>query len=484
MSEQNQDLEVLESTPAPEPTKPTEAYIEIAKSFNEAAKAFSEGVGELKHMKELDAKRQEESSKMRSAAAEAGEFRAKSFDDLITKHSAKHDREVKEIHELNDASMDRAIARAYAKGIQLPLNRRGEIDLARLPEECFASDEYKALKAFREKAAGSFWDAGTSTPNWTPTQYSRTVQDFFTIDADIPALFDQVNIPDATGDFRVPVESTRARAIIIDERTAVTGDWVESTAASQAQALYATLSPKKHMNVHAISMEGVEDLVIDALNRARANSAKAVRQGISEAIINGQTASDDTLDDQPGTSGLYAADGYSNAGGDNGLRLHCTVNSLDNSLGGNLTGAEVLLRREGLVKYGARADDLALITSPKGYLGLLQDTNVLTVDKYGTGATILTGELARIAGVRIFVTSEFPENIAASGIDAGASETGITGAVLVNRTRWLFGSKRNLTTTLLPQPGVDILNVITTTRTHFVTKVADETNAWYIYNVT
>lgn len=484
MSENAAPTVDVEKTPAEKGTHASEGYLQAAAELTKAIQAMGETAADLKAIKELESKRSAEQAKLRPAA-NSGNFLAKSMDDAISR-PARGNAELEEMQKLNDRSIVRALVRARKSGMDLPRDSEGGYRLDAIPKEAFVSDEFKELQDYRAKAAGSFWDTATTSggAEWTPTGFSSQVVDFYTIDNDIPALFGQIDIPDNVGDFKVSVDQTRGHAVIWGQKTSAQGNFVDTSIFSQAQSGTADFSPKKHANGHAVSMEGNEDLAFDAMNRAIAGTQNSVRWGVTEALINGQTASDATLDDAPAVSGLYAADGYSNAAGDNGLRLHCIAGGFTTAIGGNLTVANVLAMRESMGKYGARSSENVLICSPKAYLGLLQDTNVMLVQNYGTGATVVTGELANAGGVPIVMTTEFPEALASTGIDNNPGTSSTTGAILVNRSRWWFARKRAMTTTLLPQPGQDIMNVITTARTHFCVSVSGEHSAHYAINLT
>ena len=61
--------------------------------------------------------------------------------------------------------------------------------------------------------------------------------------------------------------------------------------------------------------------------------------------------------------------------------------------------------------YADNRDDLALIVPRNLEVQLLGMTELQTVDKYGAGATILSGELGRIYGIRVFATGTIATNL-------------------------------------------------------------------------
>ena len=70
--------------------------------------------------------------------------------------------------------------------------------------------------------------------------------------------------------------------------------------------------------------------------------------------------------------------------------------------------------RSAINKLGVFADnrdELSLIVPRNLGVQLLGFTELQTVDKYGAGATILSGELGRLYGIRVFATGTIPTNL-------------------------------------------------------------------------
>ena len=80
---------------------------------------------------------------------------------------------------------------------------------------------------------------------------------------------------------------------------------------------------------------------------------------------------------------------------------------------------------------------------PRGYYDLLGDSEVTTVEKYGSGATILNGELARVNGSPVIVSEHVREDLNASGVHDGIT-TNRSYALAVNRGEWAVGQRMAL----------------------------------------
>jgi hypothetical protein len=73
----------------------------------------------------------------------------------------------------------------------------------------------------------------------------------------------------------------------------------------------------------------------------------------------------------------------------------------------------------------------------------LADTSLLTLDKFGPQATILTGQVGSVHGVPVIVSEHIRENLNASGIHDGITETK-TYNLCVNRNEWAMGQRMAL----------------------------------------
>ena len=128
-------------------------------------------------------------------------------------------------------------------------------------------------------------------------------------------------------------------------------------------------------------------------------------------------------------------------------------------------------------------DSVVYICSPEFVLlQLLTDTNLLTVDKYGPQATVLTGEVGRIFG-RPIVLSEFVDvEYNASGVFDGTTKTK-TGTLIVNRARMFRGVRRSLRVETEVQPRTNTNYTVASVRESFgrVDPTATKSVAW-VYN--
>lgn len=104
------------------------------------------------------------------------------------------------------------------------------------------------------------------------------------------------------------------------------------------------------------------------------------------------------------------------------------------ALNGTLTSAHLLAARAAMGKYGISPADLVMVVGVKTYNDLLQDSAFYDNYQVGEG-TKVTGEVGRMFGTRILVSSEMPDTTAANNI----------AALLVNTRNFLVPRLRGMT---------------------------------------
>lgn len=141
-------------------------------------------------------------------------------------------------------------------------------------------------------------------------------------------------------------------------------------------------------------------------------------------------------------------DEYYLSEGQDGLRHLWLVDNTGqgiNAGGDALTDADILNMLVKLGKYGVRPDQVRMVcdisTYLKGFLGL---TNVVTVDKYGPNAVVLTGELAQYRGVPILISASAPLTEADGKVSTTAASNTLGQISAYNRLMWYPGFRRQI----------------------------------------
>ena len=190
-----------------------------------------------------------------------------------------------------------------------------------------------------------------------------------------------------------------------------------------------------------------EDSIIAVLPSLREELARSGAEQIDLFIMNADATATSSgninLND-----GTPAADSYYLTAGQDGLRHQILVNNTAQSTDINSTLEDSELRAAigRLGKYATNPSDLVMFVPAKVYaVSMLGLTNVVTVDKFGPNATVLTGQIGAYGGIPVVPTS----SILLAGDDgllvaSGASNDEGT-VVIAHRPSWRVGYKRNLT---------------------------------------
>ena len=134
--------------------------------------------------------------------------------------------------------------------------------------------------------------------------------------------------------------------------------------------------------------------------------------------------------------------------GQDGLRHQIIVDNTNQAADVSTTLTDALLRA-GIGKlggYGTDPNKLVMFTNPKTYLlSMLSLTNVVTADKFGPRATVLTGQLADYGGIAVIPT----DAISLAEDDGKLSTTGSNNdegtIVIAHRDMWKVGHRRTFT---------------------------------------
>ena len=289
----------------------------------------------------------------------------------------------------------------------------------------------KALKAM---------DTGTALEggNWVPTLFSGAFIDDVRLQLKVAALFPRITIPMGTGSFDVPTQGARQEAYLIGESTSDTSTKIQARTMASTKI---TFTPIKHALRMLFSDEMTEDSAVAIMPLVQSELAAALANAEEIACINGATAA--THFD----AGVTAANDIRKSW--DGLRAAVGTQTSTTAPNGNAnkaatgtlwtTGDMNEVRKE-MGKYGVNPSDLAWITSINGYINMLAVAEVQTMDKYGSNATILSGELAKHNGIPVVVSEHVSAGLGATGNVDGVTTTKTIG-LLANRNSFWFADK-------------------------------------------
>lgn len=277
--------------------------------------------------------------------------------------------------------------------------------------------------------------------DYIATALAGEIWETIRLDAKIAPMFTFLEMP--TNPYKIPVDAALPEMFFVKEATTYNAsDFPESAPGTG----YKTLTAEKFAIHCMYSGEMDEDSIIPVLPFLRTQLLASALHGIDNVLLNGDIVATATgninLDDQEpeSTKNYLSMDGL--------RKLALVTNTANSSADGTsiatLTAKGFNLLRGLMKNWGATPTDLAFIMDIATYLKAVALTEVITVDQYGPGATILTGELGKIFGIPLVVSEE----MSLTEADGKVCKTGTSNTkgqiCLVNRRGWLGGWRRRL----------------------------------------
>lgn len=189
-----------------------------------------------------------------------------------------------------------------------------------------------------------------------------------------------------------------------------------------------------------------EESVVAVLPTLRQELARSAADQADAFVLNADATDAATgninLDD-----GNPPDDSYYLSNGQDGIRHLYLVDNTGQSTDINSTLEDSELRAgiARLGKYAADPSRCCMVTDIETYLvGMLGLTNVVTVDKYGPQATVLTGELAKYAGIPIVTSSQMAEAEDDGKVCVTAASNDEGQIAIFHRDMWRVGFRREL----------------------------------------
>jgi HK97 family phage major capsid protein len=332
-----------------------------------------------------------------------------------------------------------------------PLVRESREDIERFQK---AGDELLMISAIKgvKPAETSYYEesfrptigAALNTDNanegadWVPTGLSPSLIDRVELQLKVLALFADQPMP--TNPFVLPGRSVSrvklARGVQNDADTGQTG-----VKKIQIATRKVTMTAKKFWGEALVSKEAEEDAIVAMLPLMEDELTRYLLFDLEDTAINGDTAAA-----QDTAAGFYASDDPLRNW--DGLRKIALAGAKTDFANAKLTVSGLRGNRKVMGKYGVDPAELAHILSINEYIDILDDTSVLTLEKYGPQATILKGELGSVDSVPLIVSEKMHVDLNATGIYDNVT-TNRTEAITVYRPGFRTGSRRGLTLEIL-----------------------------------
>lgn len=301
-------------------------------------------------------------------------------------------------------------------------------------------EDTKSFKEYVKKSNMEHWDSGV-TGEWED-EYSTRVQNALRTQLVVEPLFR--GIPMSTPTLNMPINPDAGDATWVHSnsyRSSISAE-DESTAGASGGAAQnheideQVLIAYKLATREYIGYEEEEDSIV------------ALAPIINDAVVRRMSRASDL-------SFLRGAGSLTTTTFDPILGLEGRgANTTDVTVAGgagweaNLTEDVVATMRRNLVLYGLDASELTLIVSHDLYYGLMTLPKFKTVNEYGPKATVHTGEVGSIFGVKVLVSQQFNNSAITSGT------VGTTLGIMVRPANFIRGELRGIMT----EADRDIIN--------------------------
>ena len=339
--------------------------------------------------------------------------------------------------------------------------------------------DLRSLRAWQDSVAKAM-DSTTAGAGdeLVPQEEARQLWADVNVETAVASLFETVTMP--SNPFDVPLQL---------------GDvnWYPGTANAAATATdlktaKQTLTAHELVGMVPWAYELDEDAVIAMMAEVRATLLRNAAQVLDDVLLNADTTATNNIN-HDGASLTVATAGKAHylLGFDGLLHLPLVDNAaMRNNFNATPTVDMCNQLRRMLGKYGVRPSELAFVTDVSTYIAMQAVESFQTLDKLGPRATLLTGQLGAVEGVPVIVSEQLRPADADGKVTADGNTADTGRLLLVNRTQWRKGFKREL----LIETERDIQKrqnvMVVSMRVAFAERSGDRTNAKHTalhYNV-
>lgn len=318
---------------------------------------------------------------------------------------------------------------------------------------------------------------------WVPDLWASQIWNKFRLEAVIAPLFRVIEMP--SDPFELPIESTDPTVYFVPETKNETDLTVAAstnpTPDSKIGSGKAQLASKKLSLRVGFSEELVEDSIIPIISLYREQAQKTLILAIDAAILNGDTAASNNVNydgGTPATTAVYKAfDGIRKLA----LVTASPVNSVDM---GGIAPTIAKIRQARFTMPAARASlpgKIAYITHGELYAKLLSLSEVITADKFGPNATIMTGQLGKLDGSDLLLTDQLTLTATNGKISSTGGNNTLGELVGVHRDSFVVGYRRRVNVNVDRIPATDSYQLSANVRLAF--KEFDSDGAFVLYNI-
>lgn len=293
-------------------------------------------------------------------------------------------------------------------------------------------------KDFKQAVSKALTATGAGTGDeYVPTGMAATLWNDMFLGARVAGAFARVNMPTDPWDYPLGWGDVTWRK----------GTQNTATTVSDPATAKGTMTSTEQVCEVDWSYDLDEDSIIATLPTLRDLISRNGAESIDRFIMNADSALGGTGNVNSDDAAPNAAD-YFMSNGQNGIRRQFLVdnNTQSASAGGAISDALLRATLVKLDKYASDINNLAWFVDPVTYINMLGLANVVTVDKFGPQATVLTGQLANYGGIPVIITPSIARTDTDGKYTTTSPATNDTKgtAALVWRPAWQVGFRRDL----------------------------------------
>ncbi len=295
----------------------------------------------------------------------------------------------------------------------------------------------RSLRAWEESVSKAM-DSTTAGAGdeLVPQEAARQLWADVNTETAVASLFDTVAMP--SNPFDIPLE--------LGDVNWYPGAANTATTATDLKTAKQTLTAHELVGMVPWAYELDEDAVVAMMAEVRSTLLRNAAQVLDDVILNADASTTGNINYDGGNLAKATA-GYAHylIGFDGLTHLPLVDNTAmrnNHNAAASIDMFNELRRKTG--KYGLRPSELAFITDVNTYIAAVGIEGFQTVDKLGPHATLLTGQLGAVEGVPVIVSEQFLEADADGKVTSGGNTASKGRLLLVNRTQWRKGFKREL----------------------------------------
>lgn len=282
----------------------------------------------------------------------------------------------------------------------------------------------------------------SDSSEWVPTGFEASVMDAILKAKGVAGNLPSFQMPNSPYDW--PVNGANGTTYTVTQ--SLTGGNI-TVAGSNISAAKTTFTAAKIATRQDYSEEMSEDSAFALLPAVQRMMIDSLSDGFERVCLFGDTQATTSNINFNGASVTTTAGAADVFLATNGLVFKALAsNGSKKDVNAAASPSEAV--RLAMATMGEGAKDVSamrLFVPPAFYFALLDDPAVKTLQNYGSGASILTGEVARVYGIPVFMTSGIPLTGTDGKVDGVTAGNNILASFcLVNSSRVMIGLKRNV----------------------------------------